>query len=91
MAEERKNLRKFKGIVISDKMTKTIVVKVESWKWHRKYQKKYRQSKKYKVNDQQKLYHPGDWVEFYETRPLSKTKRWQVKYPTKNQENKSSK
>lgn len=86
MFESKKKIRHFKGVVVSDKMHKTIVVRVDRWKLQRKYRKKYRQSKKYKVDDPEKKYKPGEIVEFYETRPLSKTKKWRVFYPNKSGE-----
>ena len=72
--------RKFRGVVVSDKMDKTRVVKVESVKVHPKYKKRYTVSKKYKVHDEKNLYKQGDKVEFLECRPLSKDKRWRVIY-----------
>ncbi len=70
--------RKFTGVVVSDKMAKTIVVKVESVKVHPKYQKRYVVSQKYKVHDETNRFKEGDKVEFVECRPLSKDKRWRV-------------
>jgi len=75
-----KKFRKFKGTVVSDKMLKTIVVKVESFKMHPKLKKRYRQDKKYKVHDEKSQYKIDDVVEFVECRPLSKDKRWRVIY-----------
>lgn len=70
--------RKFSGVVVSDKMTKTIVVKVERVKVHPKYGKRYTVSAKYKVHDEAGQFHIGDKVNFIECRPLSKDKRWRV-------------
>lgn len=79
MAEEKKvTNRKFKGEVVSDKMAKTIVVQVDSFKLHSKYKKRYKVSKKYKVHDEKGLCKVGDIVEFVECKPLSKDKRWTV-------------
>ena len=79
MAEEKKVInRKFKGVVVSTKMLKTIVVKVESFKLHPKYKKRYKVSTKYKVHDEKGVYKVGDAVEFVECRPMSKDKRWTV-------------
>lgn len=72
--------KKFDGVVLSDKMNKTIVVKVDSTKTHPKYQKRYTSSKKYKVHDEKESFHIGDKVSFIECRPLSKDKRWRVIY-----------
>jgi small subunit ribosomal protein S17 len=70
--------RKFKGIVVSDKNDKTIVVKVETIKKHPKYHKRYVVSRNYKVHDETNQYHPDDKVTFVECRPLSKDKRWRA-------------
>lgn len=70
--------RKFTGVVVSDKMDKTIVVKVESVKKHPKYQKRYISSCNYKVHDEKNEHKIGDKVTFIECRPLSKDKRWRV-------------
>lgn len=70
--------RQFTGVVVSDKMAKTIVVKVESIKIHPKYQKRYTQSRKYKVHDEKNQFKVGDKVAFIQCRPLSKDKRFRV-------------
>lgn len=62
------------GTVVSDAMNKTIVVRVERTYRDPRLHKIIRSSKKYKVHDEQQVAHPGDVVEFYQTRPLSKTK-----------------
>lgn len=67
-----------KGVVVSDKMDKTIVVAVETFKTHPKYLKKYRSTKKYKVHDENNKYKVGDKVEFFSTKPISKDKTFQV-------------
>jgi len=64
------------GVVVSDKMDKTITVKVESRKIHAKYGKTIITTKKYKAHDEQNNAQEGDTVEIMETRPLSATKRW---------------
>lgn len=76
MKQEAK--RKFKGVVVSDKMNKTVVVRVDRVRSHRKYDKQYTVSKKYKVHDEKGGAKIGDIVEFVEVRPLSKTKRWKL-------------
>jgi small subunit ribosomal protein S17 len=73
-----KKLAKKKGIVISDKMDKTITVAVQSFKTHPKYLKKYMSTKKYKVHDAENKFKKGDVVEFVECRPLSKDKSHKV-------------
>jgi small subunit ribosomal protein S17 len=69
-----KKASKKKGIVVSDKMDKTIVVAVGSLKTHPKYLKKYKSTKKYKVHDEENKFKKGDSVEFIQCRPLSKDK-----------------
>jgi len=76
-AEEKKN-RTLKGVVVSDKIDKTIVVAVNRLKLHPKYKKKYKVTKKYKVHDEKNEFHIGDKVTIVECRPLSKDKRWKV-------------
>lgn len=77
---ENKNTKSriLKGVVTSDKMTKTVVVKVSSLKKHPKYKKYFKVSKKYKAHDEENQYHTGDQVLIKETRPMSKEKRWIV-------------
>lgn len=74
-------MRTKKGIVTSDKMDKTRVVTVNSYKVHPKYKKRYRVSKKYYADDPTNTYKMGDEITIYETRPLSKLKRWTVVKP----------
>lgn len=69
-------MRKLKGTVISNKMIKTLVVRVDVLKQHPKYKKFYRTSKKFKVHDEKGAYRPGDIVMIGETRPRSRDKRW---------------
>jgi small subunit ribosomal protein S17 len=66
------------GKVISDKMQKTIVVAVESFKTHPLYKKNYRWTKHYKAHDEENTARIGDVVVIEETRPLSKEKRWRL-------------
>jgi small subunit ribosomal protein S17 len=64
------------GVVVSNAMVKTIVVKVDTIKAHPKYQKQYRSSKKYKVHvEDSSAYAIGTPVQFIECRPMSKDKR----------------
>ncbi|MEK7190590.1 MAG: 30S ribosomal protein S17 [Patescibacteria group bacterium] len=67
-----------KGIVVSDKMNKTIVVSVSRFVKHPLYGKFYQVSKKYKAHDEDNKYKIGDKVEIIETRPISKDKRFLV-------------
>ena len=82
MAEEKKIKmhRKLSGVVVSDKMAKTIVVQVDQIAVHPKYKKRYTKSKRYKVHDEKGQYKEGDKVSFIECRPLSSDKRWRVVY-----------
>lgn len=66
------------GVVTSDKMDKTIVVKVDSLKKHPRYQKRYTSSKKYKVHDEKSEYSIGDKVVIESCKPISKDKQWKV-------------
>lgn len=74
-------MRTKKGIVTSDKMNKTIVVTVHSYKTHPKYKKRFRVSKKYYADNPNNTHKIGDKVTIYETKPLSKLKRWSVEKP----------
>ena len=71
-------MRKLKGTVISNKMARTLVVRVDTLKRHPKYQKFYRTSKKFKAHTEGDDYRVGDIVMLTETRPISKDKRWRV-------------
>jgi small subunit ribosomal protein S17 len=67
------------GVVISNKMEKTIVVSIENRITHKKYGKVIAKTKKYKAHDEKNECQVGDLVTIIETRPLSKTKRWNLK------------
>ncbi len=74
-----RNLRKERvGIVISDKMDKTVVVTVEQRAMHPLYKKTVISSKKYKAHDEENTCGVGDKVRIVETRKLSKDKNWRV-------------
>ena len=78
-AEQKRNYRKTReGLVVSDKMDKTVVVAVEDRVKHPLYGKVIRRTKKYKAHDEQNACGVGDRVLLMETRPLSATKRWRV-------------
>jgi small subunit ribosomal protein S17 len=77
-ATEKKIRKTFRGVVVSDKGDKTIVVSVKRTKLHPKYLKRYTISKKYKVHDAKNQYKVGDEVSFIACRPISKDKRWRV-------------
>jgi small subunit ribosomal protein S17 len=67
------------GTVVSDKMDKTVIVSIENKITHKKYGKIVSKTKRYKVHDENNECNIGDYVIISETRPLSKTKRWQLK------------
>ena len=76
---EEKSLRKERiGVVVSDKMEKTIVVAAKYKERHPIYGKFVTKTKKYHAHDEKNDCHPGDTVRIQETRPLSKTKRGRV-------------
>ncbi|MEG3639785.1 30S ribosomal protein S17 [Magnetococcus sp. PR-3] len=70
--------RIMQGVVVSDKMDKTVVVKVERKVRHPLYGKIVRQSKKYKAHDEENQYRTGDTVMIQESRAMSKDKNWIV-------------
>ena len=70
--------RIMQGVVVSDKMDKTITVKVERKVMHPLYKKFIRRSKKYAAHDEKNAFKTGDIVSIQECRPLSKNKRWEV-------------
>jgi len=76
----QKKIKKFSGIVVSDKMNDTIVVSVERAKKHSKYLKIYKVHRRYKVHDPKNQFKVGQEVEFVSCRPLSKDKKWRVLY-----------
>ncbi len=75
---ERGNRKTRIGVVVSNKMTKTVVVRVERRVANRKYGKIVTQARKFKAHDEKQECKPGDKVRIVETRPLSKDKRWRV-------------
>ena len=76
---EERNLRKERvGIVVSDKMDKSIVVAVVIREKHLIYGKFVQKTKKFHAHDEKNDSHEGDTVRIMETRPLSKTKRWRL-------------
>ena len=66
------------GIVVSDKMDKTIVVRVEQKYTHPLYKRTVKKSKKFKAHDEAGTAKAGDRVEIIESRPLSKSKTWRL-------------
>lgn len=76
--EQRGTRKTLIGSVTSNKMEKTVVVKVETMKKHPLYKKQIKTYKKYKAHDNENECKIGDKVELVETRPLSREKRWRV-------------
>jgi small subunit ribosomal protein S17 len=76
MVKKKKN--EFVGLVVSDKMQKTISVEVFQLVRHSKYGKFVRRSAVFKAHDEKSEAKTGDKVRIFETRPLSKTKRWML-------------
>ena len=73
------NIKRTKtGTVISDKMDKTVVVRIDRVKEHPIYKKKFTISKKYKAHDEKNEYKEGDIVEIVETKPFSRDKKFEV-------------
>lgn len=71
-------MRKLQGVIVSDKMNRTAVVRVDRLTRHPRYHKYYRVSRKFKADTAGGEYHVGDLVAIEETRPLSKEKRWKI-------------
>lgn len=70
--------QQLKGVVVSDRMDKTVVVKIDERKRHPKYHKSYTVSKKFKAHDPENQYHIGDAVIIEAIRPLSRDKKFMV-------------
>jgi small subunit ribosomal protein S17 len=79
MSEERGSRKTLVGVVVSDKMDKTVVVKVNQLVRHSVYNKYIRRTAKYKAHDKDNTCKIGDKVIMVETRPLSKDKHWKVR------------
>jgi small subunit ribosomal protein S17 len=77
--KERGIRKTIKGIVVSNAMDKTVVVRVENLVPHPKFKKYVRCHKKYKAHDEKNACQVGDTVLIVESRPLSKEKRWRVR------------
>jgi small subunit ribosomal protein S17 len=75
---ERGRTQERRGVVVSDAMDKTIVVKVDVIKTHPRYKKVIRRSRKFHAHDEQNQAKVGDVVRIVETRPLSRTKNWRL-------------
>jgi len=77
--DRRGSKRTIQGVVVSDRMDKTVVVRTERLVKHRVFQKYMRLQKKYKAHDEENNCHVGDVVLIVESRPLSRDKRWRVR------------
>ncbi len=66
------------GLVVSNKMDKTVVVEVVSLKTHKKYRKKYRETTRFKIHDDKNQVKVGDKITFRSCRPLSRHKKWEL-------------
>jgi len=77
--ERRGTKRTIQGVVVSDKMDKTVVVRTERLVMHQVFKKYMRLQKKYKAHDEGNACHVGDRVLIVESRPLSREKRWRVR------------
>ncbi|TML96164.1 MAG: 30S ribosomal protein S17 [Actinobacteria bacterium] len=75
---ERGRRQERRGVVVSSAMDKTIVVKVDTIKSHRRYKKVVRHSVKFHAHDEQNAANVGDVVRIVETRPVSKSKHWRL-------------
>lgn len=76
--EKAREPRRLEGVVVSDRMEKTIVVAVTRTRLHPKVKKYFSVTKRFKVHDPENTAHAGDTVTFEETRPISKEKRWKL-------------
>lgn len=78
MNNKQTTKRQFTGTVVSDKMSKTVVVKVDRTVMHPIYRKRYTRSTKFKAHDEAEASNVGDMVVIEECSPISKDKRWRV-------------
>lgn len=78
VAESRGRRKGLVGVVVSDKMDKTVVVAVERLVTHPLYGRRMRRTKRYKAHDEENAAREGDRVQLAETRPLSRDKHWRV-------------
>lgn len=77
-SNNNKILAKKKGTVVSDKGNKTAIIAVDIFKTHKKYQKRYKSTKRYKAHDEENKCKIGDTVEIVACRPMSKDKKYKV-------------
>jgi len=81
--EKVKKIKKLVGLIVSDKMDKTRLVKITEKRAHPIYQKTFLISRKIKAHDEKNEYKTGEEVEIVETRPFAKSKSWQISRRTK--------
>ncbi|MBU1131654.1 30S ribosomal protein S17 [Patescibacteria group bacterium] len=77
-ANKEKKISYLTGVVSGHKMDKTAIVLVERTVKHKKYNKKFKSSKRYKAHDEKNEYNVGDKVVFQSCRPMSKEKKWRI-------------
>jgi small subunit ribosomal protein S17 len=75
---KKRIVREKTGVVVSDKMDKTVVVAVATLKTHQKYKKRFTYTTKFQAHDEKNEYKVGDTVRIQEARPMSRHKRWRV-------------
>ena len=78
LSQNTKTNKVLKGVVVSDKMDKTVVVEVTRFVEHKKYGKRIKKTKNYKAHDADNAKKVGDVVEIEETKPMSKDKHFKV-------------
>lgn len=78
MTNQQGKKRILEGVVVSDKMNKTVVVAITRLKKHPRYLKYYKVTKRFKAHSENNEYKIGDKVVIEETRPMSKEKRWRI-------------
>ena len=76
MEQKTTNKKSLTGVVVSDKMDKTVTIKIETLVKHPLYPKYIKRTNKVHVHDEKNEAHVGDTITVVESRPLSKTKRW---------------
>lgn len=86
MSNKKTNTQELRGEVVSDRMDKTVVVRVTAFRKHPKYEKYVRVSKRYKAHDPQNVHHVGEQVVIRASRAYSKDKKWEVVDFTKKSE-----
>jgi len=86
MTDQIKKRKTLEGVVVSDKMTNSIVIETARFVPHKLYGKMIRRHKKYMADDPQNTCQVGDQVIIEECRPLSKNKRWRLRQVTKKAE-----